>query len=298
MTDDPRIGDLLGRGLSGQAARAVLIGFPCDEGVRINGGRPGAAQGPAALRACLARLTPDAAHPERFADLVRRTEDRGDVPVTGDVARDQETLGVAVAAALADGAFPIVLGGGHETAYGHFLGHVHHGGRVELLNWDAHPDVRPLRDGAAHSGSPFRQALDHPSGLAGRYQVAGLQPHAVQADHVRWVRERHGRVFWMHDLTRPTVTALYDQLSGPAMVSFDLDAVDQAAAPGVSAPATGGMEPGLWLLAARAAGRTAAVVSADIVELNPRFDRDDRTARLAAVTVWQLLAGLAERDAR
>ncbi|MEX1049984.1 MAG: formimidoylglutamase [Gemmatimonadales bacterium] len=297
MTDELRIGDLLGTSLHATPARVVLIGFPSDAGVRINGGRPGAAAGPDAIRACLGRLTPDAAHPQVFADLVRATRDDGDLVVSGDVAADQEALAAVVRATLEAEAFPLVLGGGHETAYGHFLGHASRGATVDLLNWDAHPDVRPLRDGQPHSGSPFRQALEHPSGLAGRYQVVGLQPHAAAAEHVRWVRERGGRTFWMHDVTRPTIVALYDQLARATMVSFDLDAVDQAFAPGVSAPATGGLTPELWLLAARAAGRNPHVLSADIVELNPAFDRDQQTARLAALTVWHLLAGLAERAA-
>jgi formiminoglutamase len=78
-------------------------------------------------------------------------------------------------------------------------------------------------------------------------------------------------------------------------VSFDLDAVHQAEAPGVSAPNPSGLRSELWLQAAYAAGRTAAVTSADVVELNPRVDRDGQTARLAALTVWWLLRGRAER---
>src|SRR5439155_5881354 len=59
---DLRVGLVLGRELSGpEQARCVLVGFPADEGVRRNGGRPGAAHGPSALRRSLARLTPDPA---------------------------------------------------------------------------------------------------------------------------------------------------------------------------------------------------------------------------------------------
>jgi arginase family enzyme len=78
-------------------------------------------------------------------------------------------------------------------------------------------------------------------------------------------------------------------------VSFDLDAVDQAFAPGVSAPAPRGLRPDLWLRAAFLAGRTPAVTSADVVELCPRLDRDEQTARLAALTAWEILRGLAAR---
>jgi formiminoglutamase len=80
------------------------------------------------------------------------------------------------------------------------------------------------------------------------------------------------------------------------MVSFDLDALNQGEAPGVSAPNAAGLSSALWLAAAYVAGRSRAVTSADVVELNPRVDRDDQTARVAALTVWWLLRGCAERS--
>jgi formiminoglutamase len=63
----------------------------------------------------------------------------------------------------------------------------------------------------------------------------------------------------------------------------------------VSAPGAGGLDPALWLRAAEAAGAAPTLASADVVELNPLFDHDGRTARLAALTVWMLLRGHARR---
>lgn len=295
--DDPRVGHLLGRALGhGDLPRAVILGFPTDEGVRRNGGRPGAADGPAAIRDMLYRLTPAGDDDGRFAALLEHTRDLGDLVISQDLRHDQEQLGHAVAPYIADGVFVIVLGGGHETAYGHFLAYPPTGQEVRIVNWDAHLDVRELKAGRGHSGSPFRQALEHPSGLCRSYCVAGVQPHAAARGHFDYVRGRGGRVLCADEIDQPTVTALYDELIGPAIVSFDLDAVDQSQAPGVSAPCTGGMPASLWLHAARAAGRCAAVASCDVVELNPRLDRDGQTARLAALTVWQVLRGVAERE--
>jgi len=79
------------------------------------------------------------------------------------------------------------------------------------------------------------------------------------------------------------------------MVSFDLDAVDQAFAPGVSAPAVNGLTPDLWLHATYRAGQCPSVKSLDLVELNPLFDHDHQTARLAALTLWYFLKGVSER---
>lgn len=293
--DDPRLGHWLAAQQEADGARVVLIGFPSDEGVRRNGGRPGAAQAPDAIRRALYALTPDAEH-ERFARLLDHTADLGDVPVTGDVEADQERLGDVLAPFLADEVVPIVLGGGHETTYGHFLGYIGARRDMEILNWDAHADVRPIGDGA-HSGSPFRQALEHPSGRCTRYTVAGLQPHRTARAHVEWIDQHGGRIVWQRSLNEQRVRSIGADLTRPTLVTFDLDAVDAAYAPGVSAPNAGGLSASLWLYAAYTLGRSPVATSFDVVELNPTFDEDGRTARLAALTVWKILEGLAERVA-
>lgn len=292
--DDPRVGHLLGRRLGGtRPPRAVLIGFPSDEGVRRNEGRVGAALGPQALRSSLYHFAPDA-RSERMEDLLGHTRDLGDLEISGDVESDQRNLGETLAHHLLRGTFVIVLGGGHETSYGHFLGYAFAERRVEILNWDAHPDVRELKEGKGHSGSPFRQAIEDSSGACRRYSVAGLQPHSVARAHLELI-QRQGRAVWRDEVSPRYIEVLYNGVESPTLVSFDLDAVSQAEAPGVSAPNPGGLPSDLWLKAAFEAGRSVAVTSADIVELNPRFDPDGHTARLAALTVWWLLRGRAER---
>lgn len=291
--EDPRVGQLLGHAAEPVAA---LIGFPSDEGVRRNGGRPGAAAGPREIRRWLYRLTPDAEQAAASRALLERTVDLGDVAVTGDLERDQELLARVVAGQLDRGRVPVILGGGHEVAYGHFLGHVVAGRRVAILNWDAHADVRAVIDGRSTSGTPFRQALEHPSGGCLGYRVFGLQPHAVAAAHVRWLEERGGTALFREHVDGATAARAFDACSADTLVSFDLDAVDGASAPGVSAPATGGLGVELWLAAAESAGACARVRSCDVAELNPRHDPDGRTARLAALTVWRFLRGLARRQ--
>ncbi|MGH7592160.1 MAG: formimidoylglutamase [Gemmatimonadales bacterium] len=294
---DPRIGHLLGGHVSGASKpRAVIVGFPSDEGVHRNGGRVGAAGAPKEIRRWLYRLTPDAQNLESFCELVERTLDLGDLACSDDVGQDQAALAEVLAPYVEDGIFPIILGGGHETSFGHFLGYAGSDRRVEVINWDAHPDVRKLLDDKGHSGSPFREALLHPSGACRRYTVAGLLPQSVAASHLNFLDDNRGRWIWGADLTSAAINALYAESDGPVMASFDIDAVDQTAAPGVSAPSVGGMAAGLWLHAAYQAGRSPKVTSVDLVECNPVHDVDGRTARLAAVTVWQVLRGLAERE--
>jgi len=294
--DDVRLGQLLGEDLSKNAVpQVVLVGFPSDEGVRRNGGRPGAAQAPDALRHFLYKLTPDPERVEPFRRLLQHTRDLGNLVLSGELERDQALLGSAIAPYLNRGVVVIVLGGGHETAYGHFLGYVEADQEVALLNLDAHADVRPLNVGKGHSGSPFRQALDHPLKFCLGYTVAGLLPHAVSQSHLDFIAEHGGRFVWRSALTRQAIDEVFASLDQAHLVTFDLDAVDQAYAPGVSAPATRGLSSELWLYAAYKAGKQPQVRSFDVVELNPTYDRDGQTARLAALTVWQFLRGLVDR---
>lgn len=291
---DPRVGHLLGTERDAAGPRVVIIGFPCDVGVARNNGRAGAAGGPDAIRHWLYRFTPDPRRPE-MARLVADGHDRGDLVLSGDLDADQALLGEAVADALAVGDIPVVLGGGHETAFGHFLGYANAELPVSITNIDAHADVRELRNGLGHSGSPFRQALEHESGRCREYRVAGLQPQSVSAAHLDYLREKDCR-FWFREETDESLLArLYPSEGGDRYATFCLDAVDAAHAPGVSAPAADGLAPSLWLGAAERAGENAGVRSFDVVELNPEYDLDGRTARLAALTVWRFLRGLARR---
>lgn len=294
--DDPRLGALLARRVaSGTAPRVVLLGFPSDEGVRRNGGRVGAAGAPDRIRRVLYRLTPDAEAPEAFTRLVQETTDLGNFVVSDDVERDQAELAEVLEPYVAQGVFIILLGGGHETSFGHFLAYVRAERDVRIVNLDAHPDVRPVGANGAHSGSPFRQAMLDPSGRCRNYTVAGLRPQSVAVPHLAFIREHGGQVAWGRDLDPSTVGRLY-QGPGPILASFDMDAVNAGEAPGVSAPTADGLSSATWLAAAYAAGRSAGVSSLDLVEVNPNVDHDCRTERLAAVTIWYALKGLAERQ--
>lgn len=295
--NDPRVEHLLGsRPDDREGPRAVILGFPCDLGVARNNGRPGAAGGPEALRAWLYRFTPDPGG-QAMSALLSRSLDLGDLQVAGELERDQRTLGEVVAKILQAGDIPVVLGGGHETAFGHFLGYTGIEEAVSISNIDAHADVRELKDGKGHSGSPFRQAMEHETGLCRDYRVAGLQPQANSAAHVQYLERRRCRYWFRRDTGDALLPELFPRDGGNRYATFCLDALDAAFAPGVSAPAADGLAPGFWLNAAEAAGRSPAVRSFDVVELNPNFDADQRTARLAALTVWRFLRGLSRREA-
>ncbi len=282
--------------------RPVILGFPQDEGVRRNGGRTGAAAAPAEIRHWLARFTPW--HGPLGLDLSATPPlDLGDIRTSGDLETSQEHLGKVIAAMLARGLLPVVLGGGHETAYGTYLGYVQARRGVGVLNVDAHLDVRPCLQGKGHSGSPFRQMLEHVSApLPGSHYVClGLQPFATARAHQNYA-EKKGCVLHWASACRGSLLDLfrveYARLArgGTSVhVSIDADVIQMAAMPGVSAPNPLGLSADTVIELARLAGELPAVTSFEVVEINPWLDRDGQSARWGALLVWHFLIGWARR---
>ena len=292
--DDRRCGHLIAA--PSHSPAHVIIGFGSDAGVQRNGGRTGAATAPDLIRKALFKLTPDPTYFEQHKISLLNTLDAGNVVCTGRLEEDQEALGKEVARWLEKGVCPIILGGGHETAYGHFLGYVNAQQSVNIINMDAHPDVRPLKEGKAHSGSPFRQALEHPSHLCSSYAVYGLARWATAQSHLNYLENAQSTFMWDDEMGPETIQSVFAELASATMVSIDMDVVNASEAPGVSAPAQVGIPLKLVVQASYLAGKSESVRSLDLVEVNPGLDIDQRTVRAAALCIWQFLRGAAEKE--
>ncbi|MFL5241986.1 MAG: formimidoylglutamase [Gemmataceae bacterium] len=304
--DDPRLGEIVeswhGDATALQPGRAVIVGFPQDEGIRRNQGRPGAAQAPQEIRHYLYRLTPWDGLTNTDLSITPPLE-MGDIRIKGSLEGSQIKLGEAVSAALRSRSIPIVLGGGHETAYGHYLGYVGAGQKVGIINLDAHLDVRPLLNSQGHSGSSFYQALNHPDHpLPGRsYVCLGAQPQSVSRQHLAYLLEKGGAVHWANSVQGRLCEIFrgeYDRLAAQGCsiyVSFDADVVRSSEMPGVSAPNPSGLSGEEVQACLRLAGSLPQVTSLDLVEINPLHDRDGQSARWGALLIWLFLMGLVSR---
>ncbi len=227
----------------------ALLGFACDEGVRRNKGRTGAADGPATLRRALANMASHQGH-DRCVDM-------GTISVDGEqLEAAHQALREAVADCQRAGKRTLVLGGGHETAFGHGAGvlDAFPGEKVGIINLDAHLDLR-FAD-CASSGTPFRQlALECDAQQRGfHYTCIGVSRAAnTQA---LWDEAARRQVAIVEDLEVLTAfetrvlpelernIAQFDRL----YLTIDLDVL-------LSARNAGGVGPGG---AGRAAGHAAA----------------------------------------
>lgn len=270
----------------------ALLGFACDAGVRRNQGRPGAEEGPAALRRALANLAWHQARP---------VYDAGDVGCAGDeLEAAQAAYGERIAALLRDGHLPLGLGGGHEIAWAAWQGlaaaaqRQAHRPRIGILNLDAHFDLRAAP--AGNSGTPFRQIAEDCAarGWDFRYCVLGIAQPANTA--ALFVRARDlGVMFRLDEEMRPENLDAVEADLHVFLADLDwlyltvcLDVLPAAALPGVSAPAAMGVAPEVVERMVQVAQASGKIRLADVAELNPRFDIDNRSARLAARLVWRL----------
>jgi len=291
--NDEQFGDVVEPTSIDRAAgyEAVLVGEPYDGAVI---GRRGAREGPAALRDALAGLTTHhLAH-----GPVASVGDLGDVDIRSDASpEDAQATVESTAADIYDaGAFPVFLGGDNSLTAANAAPLLEDS--AGAISFDAHLDCRELHDGPT-SGTPYRQL--HRRGLDG-FAVVGARHFETSTPYHEYVHERGGRVVTADRVRvgpRAAIDRAIDALGDVDVVyvSLDMDVLDAAAAPGVSAPTPGGITAReLFAMLARVAsdGRVAGF---EIVECAPPLDEGRRTVAAGARAVAHFLSGLARGGA-
>lgn len=314
--DDPRMGSRaigLDADPKPEKVLAVLVGVADDRGVQLAGGRVGAADAPAKLRDFFFRLP---APPEFGPGSVLNA---GDLKPAEHTAETHARLAEVVA--VLRERFPraklVVVGGGHDHAFGEVLGLArslqHHPataageGRVGVLSVDAHADVRPYVEGPRNleppGGTALRRLIGEPTARVEGHSVAiwGLQRASNAASWLQFLEVNGGRSVFLDDIdgddrrAGAQLTALLYELASRhdgLSLSVDLDAFPQAVAPGVSVPSPVGVPAGAVLRAAAALGRLPCQHQLGLYGFNPRFDQDGATARLTARIAWSYVTGM------
>jgi agmatinase len=286
--DDPRDVDVL------------ICGAPFDGGTTF---RPGARFGPRGMRQASALTR--GFHPTQGVDLFEqlRCADGGDVPcIPMSVERSLALIEARTEEIARAGAIPAFIGGDHTISLGTLraLARVH--GPLGLVVFDAHCDTfGPAWDIDLHHGTVFRKAVEE--GLLRRGDVVqlGIRGPFTASNDLSFAREHGFRIVMIDEIKR-SLDAVIAELSalrgrGKFYVSFDLDGVDPAYAPGTGTPVPGGMSSWEALTLVRAL-TGLDVVGLDIVELSPDHDPSGNTALLAATVLTELLAGIAATTLR
>jgi agmatinase len=207
-------------------------------------------------------------------------DDQGDLELR-EGEEDFARIRDATASAARSGAVPLLLGGDHFVSYPAVAGVAAVHGPLDVLHFDAHPDLYDDFEGDPHShASPFARIMEQ--GLARRLVQVGIR---TLNRHCREQAERFGvEILEMRDFAPDRVPIP----TGPLYISIDLDGFDPAYAPGVSHHEPGGLSVRDVLAVLRRV--PGPLIGADIVEYNPKRDVNGVTAVLAAKLVKELAA--------
>jgi len=274
-------------------ADAVIWGIPFDAAVS---NRPGARFGPQAIRRASAIFDNDPQYPfqrDLFAELA--VVDYGDCLLDyGNHQKTPATIEREAAKILRSGATLVSLGGDHFVTWPLLKAHAAIHGPLSLVHFDAHQDTW-FDDG---------KRIDHGSFVARAVRDGVVDPEwSIQIGIRTHAPEDFGiRILYGHELEEMRVSdivyAIRERTAGRKVyVTFDIDCLDPAFAPGTGTPVAGGPSSARMLSVLRGLG-DLDIVGADVVEVAPAYDHADITAIAGASVAMHYLGLLAERKAR
>jgi guanidinobutyrase len=274
---------------------ACFVGIPLDIGTS---NRSGTRLGPRQIRDESRMLRPYnmATRAAPFESL--QVADIGDVPInTFDLKKSVDIITGHFHGILSHGAIPLTLGGDHTLTWPILRAIKERHGPVALIHVDAHADINDTMFGetVAH-GCPFRRAWEEGCLLNDRVFQIGLRGTGYAAEDFDWARDKGWTVVQAEELWYRSAAPLMERVraiigDAPCYLSYDIDSLDPAFAPG-----TGTVEPGglsTWQALEIVRGCAGLnLVGCDLVEVSPPYDPSGNTALIAANLLYEMLCVL------
>ena len=281
---------------------ACFVGVPLDIGTS---NRSGTRFGPKQIRAESVLLRPYNMWTRAAPFDSLQVADIGDVPInTFDLKDSVRRIESFYDDILRHDVRPLTLGGDHTLSLPILRAMAKKHGPLALLHIDAHADINSHMFGEeiAH-GTPFRRAFEEELLDADQVFQIGLRGTGYTAEDFDWASERGFQVVQAEQLWHQSAAPLMDQIrrqigARPVYLSFDIDSLDPAYAPGTGTPEIGGLTSIQALEIIRGC-RGLSLVGADLVEVSPPYDTNGNTALLAANLLFEMLCvlpGVAYRD--
>lgn len=269
----------------------VLHGFAVDEGVRRNKGRQGAKDAPDQIRKNMVNfpvILPDFS----MLDFGNLTCDDGDLEHT------QNLLAENISKVLTKGAKSLVLGGGHEVTFAHYSGirKAFPDKKIGIINIDAHFDNRQPEDGVgASSGTGFWQIAQE--GQINSLHI-GIQRNSNTLKLFDTAHQYGMKYILADEVFFENLPSIYERINhllnevDVAYLTICMDVFNASIAPGVSAAAYNGLfTDAAFMHFYKHILKSEKLIALDVAEVNPQFDIQGRTARLAAslVNEWLMI---------
>ncbi|PJE29646.1 guanidinobutyrase [Pseudooceanicola antarcticus] len=280
---------------SAEGIDAGFIGIPMDIG---SSNRPGTRLGPRQIRDESRMLRPYnmATGAAPFEHM--QVADLGDVPInTFDLKKSVQIIASHYAEVLSHGCRPLTLGGDHTLTWPILRAMRDRHGPVALIHVDAHADINDEMFGekVAH-GCPFRRAWEEGCLINDKVFQIGLRGTGYSPEDFDWGRDKGWRVIPAEECWWKSLTPLMEEIrarigDAPCYLSFDIDSLDPAFAPG-----TGTVEPGglnTWQALEIVRGCAGLnLVGGDLVEVSPPYDPSGNTALIGANLLYEMLSVL------
>lgn len=265
----------------------VIVGCPQDEGVKRNNGRPGAAEAPHGIRTHLYRLqTPQHSQIKLI--------DAGNINKTDPLEENHKALTEVVSSFLKDGKKVIVLGGGNDISYADVRALSSVENDISAINIDAHLDMRIAVQ--MTSGTPYRKLIEGGYLKPNQFYEFGIRPESNASFYLEDVEKLGVQVYRLPQLLEIGLTQSFQNILNEIgqrtlFLGLDMDSIQAADAPGVSASSPTGFSGREILQLIRLARQKENLRVFEITEVNPTFDIDNRTLKLAAQMIYGFLFG-------
>ena len=300
---DPRALDLF-KPFDGNNVEFGLLGVPYDGAVK---GRRGAEGGPNGIREAF-RFNTTYSYDRDIDVSDVSLADFGNVVIPDGTVREVHTQVTKAVSELMDRSnIPMLMGGDHSLTYAHVKAFCEKiGGKVGIITFDSHNDLREYEDEDISSGTPFRRILDELEGnpVDGK-NIVQIGLHGfLNSSYYREYAISKGIMLFSTDVVRSMGMenimkgALLQAGEGTDAIflSVDMDSVDQSEAPGVSAPSPGGLSSVELLIGVFEAAKDKRVKGMDIVEVAPSLDLTGNTVRLGATVLMNFIGGKAKSE--
>ena len=274
---------------------ACFIGIPLDVGTS---NRPGTRFGPKQIRAESVMLRPYNMWTRAAPFDSLRIADIGDVPInTFDLKDAVRRIEMFYDSVLTHPVIPVTLGGDHTLTLPVLRSIAKKHGPVGLVHIDAHADINDHMFGEAIAhGTPFRRAFEEGLIDADHTFQIGLRGTGYTAEDFDWARDKGFTVVQAEELWHKSATPLIEDIRGkmgtrPVYLTFDIDSLDPAYAPGTGTPEIGGLTSVQAIELIRGC-QGMNLVGCDLVEVSPPYDLQGNTALLAANLIFEMLCVL------
>jgi agmatinase len=221
--------------------------------------------------------------------------------IPANIEKSFDQIALAIGHVFSSGALPVVLGGDHAVGYPNVRGIASHvDGNIGIIHFDRHSDTDETNMDERMHGTPFFHATNIANAPPANLVQIGIGGWLSSRTAVKVERERYNTIITMDDIDRLGIERTVElalevawKNAKAVYLSFDIDSMDPAFAPGTGTPEPGGLQPRDAFRLLRGVAREG-ICAMEVVEVSPPYDVSDITSLLGVRAILYVLASLVQ----